>query len=76
MFDTDKYDELKASDLMTQPPDFVCHDDSMQKVISKFEMSGAWNLPVTNKDKQYVGLVSKSSIFSQYRKELMRHAIY
>ena len=76
MFDTTKYDELKATDLMTQPPDLVCHDDTMQQVISKFEMSGAWNLPVVNKNKQYVGLVSKSSIFSQYRKELMRHAIY
>ncbi len=76
MFNTDKYDEVKASDLMTQPPDFVLLDDTMQRVISKFEMSGAWNLPVINEDKQYVGLVSKSSIFSQYRKELMRHAIY
>jgi len=76
MFDTTNYDVLKASELMTQPPDFVCHDDTMQEVISKFEISDAWNLPVINKEKQYMGLVSKSSIFSQYRKELMRHAIY
>jgi chloride channel protein, CIC family len=76
MFDTSKYDELKASDLMTQPPDFVSDDDPMQRVISKFEMSGAWNLPVINKNKEYIGLVSKSSIFSRYRSELMRHAIY
>jgi CIC family chloride channel protein len=76
MFDQAKYEETKASDLMTQPPDFVCHDDTMQQVITKFEVSGAWNLPVINKDKHYVGLVSKSSIFSQYRKELIRHTIY
>jgi len=76
MFDQSKYDETTASDLMTQPPDFVCHDDTMQTVISKFERSGAWNLPVIDKDNHYVGLVSKSSIFSHYRKELVRHAIY
>ena len=76
MFDQSKYDETTASDLMSQPPDFVRHDDTMQIVISKFETSGAWNLPVIDKDKHYVGLVSKSSIFSQYRKELVRHAIY
>lgn len=76
MFDQAKYEETKASDLMSQPPDFVCHDDTMQQVITKFEVSGAWNLPVINKEKHYVGLVSKSSIFSQYRKELIRHTIY
>ena len=76
MFDQTKYDETKAGDLMTQPPDFVNHDDTMQQVITKFEVSGAWNLPVIDKDKHYLGLVSKSSIFSQYRKELIRHTIY
>jgi chloride channel protein, CIC family len=76
MFDQTKYEETKARDLMTQPPDFVCHDDTMQQVITKFEASGAWNLPVIDEDKHYVGLVSKSSIFSQYRKELIRHTIY
>ena len=76
MFDQEKYEEVKAKDLMTQPPDFVNLDDSMQTVIYKFEITGAWNLPVIDRNKHYVGLVSKSSIFSQYRKELIRHAIY
>jgi CIC family chloride channel protein len=61
---------------MTQPPDFVRHDDTMQKVINRFEVSGAWNLPVIDDENHYVGLVSESSIFSQYRKELIRHTIY
>jgi len=76
MFDNDKYDEVYAKDLMTQPPQKVYIGDPMQKVIHKFEISNAWNLPVIDENDHYVGLVSKSSIFSQYRKELIRHAIY
>lgn len=75
MFDQSKYEEVKARDLMTQPPEVVTLEDTMQKVVSKFEISGAWNLPVVDKQLHYVGLVSKSSIFSHYRKELIKHAI-
>jgi CIC family chloride channel protein len=45
-------------------------DDNMEVVMQKFESSGAWNLPVLNKRK-YVGFVSKSKIFSVYRRVLM-----
>ena len=60
---------------MSQPADFVRDDDTMQNVISKFEKSGAWNLPVIDKNKHYIGCLSKSSIFSKYRQELMKHDI-
>ena len=76
MFKNENYDTVKAKDLMTQPPDVVTLEDTMQKVVSKFELSGAWNLPVVDQKLHYVGIVSKSSIFSQYRKELVRHAVY
>ena len=76
MFDQSQYDLLTAKEIMTQPPEIVKITDSMQKVIYKFETTKAWNLPVTNDKNQYIGLVSKSSIFSQYRKELVKYAIY
>ena len=37
--------------------------------MNKFETSGAWNLPVLD-DGKYVGFVSKSKLFSAYRKLL------
>ena len=40
-----------------------------EKVMEKFEASGAWNLPVLE-DEKYVGYVSKSKLFSAYRKLL------
>ena len=42
----------------------------MDSVMSKFESTDAWNLPVVKKDRTYIGFVSKSKIFSAYRDEL------
>jgi CIC family chloride channel protein len=71
MFDTSKYDETKVEELMTSPPDKVLYGEKMELVIEKFERTGAWNLPVIDKNDKYLGLVSKSSIFSVYRNALI-----
>ncbi|WP_347160387.1 chloride channel protein [Pontibacter chitinilyticus] len=71
MFKTDKYDTVKTKELMVKPPDVVQHDDSMADVMKKFDETGAWNLPVLE-DEQYLGFVSKSSIFTKYRKLLIK----
>ncbi|WP_242918797.1 chloride channel protein [Pontibacter liquoris] len=71
MFKTDRYDTVKAKELMVQPPDVVQHDDSMANVMKKFDETGAWNLPVLD-DTRYLGFVSKSSIFTKYRKLLIK----
>jgi len=42
----------------------------MQKVMEKFQNSGAWNLPVI-KNGTYVGFVSKSKLLTAYRRELL-----
>ena len=42
----------------------------MERVMAKFEKTGAWNLPVVTQDRKYVGYVSKSKIFSAYRSQL------
>ena len=70
MFDTEKYETTRVKDLMITPPEFIIIDEPMDKVMDKFESTGAWNLPVINK-KKYVGFVSKSKIFSAYRDVLV-----
>jgi CIC family chloride channel protein len=42
----------------------------MSSVMKKFQESGAWNLPVIENGK-YLGFVSKSKLFSVYRRKLM-----
>ena len=70
MFDRDKYDELYVHELMTPAPEFIYFTDTMEKVMQKFDQSGAWNLPVVSEDSKYIGFVSKSKLFSAYRKLL------
>ncbi len=69
MFDRDLYEEVHVYDFMVQPPDVIKQSDAMETVMEKFESTRAWNLPVVNRGK-YVGFVSKSKLFSAYRKLL------
>ena len=69
MFDRAKYETTLVHELMHMAPEHIETTDGMQKVMEKFESSGAWNLPVVQKG-QYVGFVSKSRLYSEYRKRL------
>ena len=69
MFRTDKYEE-PVSDYLQIPPAVIRRDEAMESVLEKFERTGAWNLPVVDAQKHYLGFVSKSKIFSAYREQL------
>ncbi|GAB3527036.1 chloride channel protein [Pontibacter brevis] len=71
MFKTEKYAVVTVKELMVKPPAVVQYNDSMAEVMKKFDASGAWNLPVLLND-VYIGFVSKSSIFTKYRKLLIK----
>ncbi len=72
MFDTQRYDSIYAYNLMRSAPAVVLQDEKMESVMDKFEKTGAWNLPVVAPDGEYIGFVSKSKIFSSYRKQLQQ----
>ena len=74
MFDELAREATLISSIMRDPPAFVSSNDSMQSVMNTFEMTGAWNLPVT-KDGKYVGFVSKSRIFNAYRTKLKKDRV-
>jgi len=69
MFKPKKYDKIQVWELMIQHPDAIASTDSMEVVMEKFQQTGAWNLPVIDEGK-YVGFVSKSKLFNDYRKIL------
>lgn len=71
MFDQEYQKSVIVETLMHRPPDTVSPKDKMQEVMSKFEKTGAWNLPVIQ-DGKYLGFVSKSRIFNAYRTRLKR----
>jgi CIC family chloride channel protein len=71
MFQPEKYASIKVKDLMVMPPAFVFSTDSMVKVMRKFESTKAWYLPVLKESGEYIGFISKSKIFTEYRKILV-----
>ncbi|CAM4167976.1 chloride channel protein [Zobellia roscoffensis] len=71
MFDTSLYETTKVETFMHNAPEHIFYGkDSMQKVMEKFQNSGAWNLPVI-KEGKYIGFVSKSKLLTAYRRELI-----
>ena len=70
IFNTDVYESTFVRDLMILPPTHVSPNEPMDEVMKKFEETGSWNLPVIQNGK-YVGFLSKSKLFSVYRKWLL-----
>ena len=70
MFKYDSYDSLHVYNFMKSAPAYVYVNERMDRVMSKFEQTEAWNLPVVTEDRTYLGFISKSKIFSSYREQL------
>ena len=71
MFRPDLYNRFTVQKLMISPPATINQNLAMEKVMEIFEDTGAWNLPVVDDKKRYVGYVSKSKIFNSYRHVLV-----
>lgn len=73
MFDRSIYNDTFVSDYMFRPPAKIVTGDSISRVLDKFDGTDAWNLPVVDASDHYIGFVSKSKIFSEYRNELSKN---
>lgn len=71
MFNQELYDKIKVKEIMTRPHAIISPDENLNSVLKKFEDTGQWNLPVIE-NYRYIGFLSKSSILSEYRDELLR----
>lgn len=71
MFQPRLYKRFTVAQLMNYPAAVLRFDMSMDKVMETFEDTGAWNLPVVDQDRRYLGFVSKSKIFNSYRHVLV-----
>lgn len=71
MFKTDLYNTRHVYNYMRSAQDYIYENEPMESVMRKFEKTGAWNLPVVEKEgRLYLGYLSKSKIFSAYRDSL------
>lgn len=70
MFNQDLYNKVLAKEIMHKPEIKIKHNEDIFSVMTKFEESGQWNLPVTENG-IYKGFLSKSSILTEYREQLL-----
>ncbi len=71
MFRQELYHRYNVAVLMRGVPERLSIEEPMESVMRKFEETGAWNLPVEDITGEYIGFISKSAIFTAYRKTLL-----
>ena len=71
IFNQDLYDKILIKDVMIIPKTTLTLEENLHNVLTKFDDTNMWNLPVTDQ-KKYIGFLSKSSILTKYRSELLK----
>jgi CIC family chloride channel protein len=70
MFDQALYDTVKVSDMMRSPSAVVDLSCKMDDIMDRFNQPDIWNIAVVDGG-VYKGFVSKSKLFTAYRRMLM-----
>ncbi|MBQ7622354.1 MAG: chloride channel protein, partial [Bacteroidales bacterium] len=70
LLQTELYDSLKVENIMEEAPATLGEDEKMESVMSKFDSTGAWRLPVLDRERRYLGFISRSRLLTAYRNEL------
>lgn len=68
MFRAELYNKLTVSQLMQPIAAQVAEGDSMEEVMRKFDLKGTRYLPVVNTAGHITGYISRSRVYSMYRK--------
>lgn len=73
MFNPDQYDKVTVAELKHPHKGIIDMTDDKEDVMQLFRDTGAWNLPVTEEGK-YVGFISRSKLFSEYRRLIAKNS--
>ncbi|HYF70407.1 MAG TPA: chloride channel protein [Ohtaekwangia sp.] len=71
IFSSEKPEDVSVNTLMDPPAAVIHVNENLHSVLEKFDETNLWNLPVVDKN-QYLGFVSKSSVLTKYRAELLK----
>lgn len=68
LFRTELYHRFNVRQLMSDPPAMLRVDDPMEEVMKAFDKTNAQQLPVVDNQNILIGYVSRSHVYSLYRK--------
>lgn len=70
LFEPHLFNNASVKSIMKKPAAILYEDENMLSVMEKFDLSHSWYLPVLDKDKTFVGFISKTKVFNKYREIL------
>lgn len=70
IFQPDQFDKISIKSIMKKPPAILYSDQDMNSVMVQFDITQSWYLPVLNREKKFLGFISKTKLFSKYREIL------
>jgi chloride channel protein, CIC family len=70
LFQPERFDSVRIHSLVKKPAAVLYEDQDMHSVMSAFDITQSWYLPVLTKEKKFVGFISKTKLFNKYREIL------
>jgi CIC family chloride channel protein len=70
LFQPELFDAVSIKTLMKKPAAILLQEQDMHSVMEKFDITQSWYLPVLDKDKKFIGFISKTKLFNKYREIL------
>lgn len=71
MFRPELYHRYNVVSFMKEAPTILHTTDTLNVVTEKFDETKAWNLPVVDDERKFIGFISRSGLFNSYRKTLV-----
>ena len=70
LFQPEQFEKVTIKTLMKKPAAILQQDNEMHTVMEKFDVTQSWYLPVLNKERKFIGFISKTKLFNKYREIL------
>ncbi|MBC8034973.1 MAG: chloride channel protein [Chitinophagaceae bacterium] len=70
LFDPEHFNHLSIRSLAKKPAATINIDEDMHEVMKKLDITHTWYLPVLDKERKFLGFISKTKLFNKYREIL------
>jgi len=70
LFQPHQFDKISIQSIMKKPAAIIREGQDMPSVMKKFDVTQSWYLPVIDKDRKFIGFISKTKLFNKYREIL------
>jgi len=70
LFQPEQFDKVSIRSIMKKPVAILQQDQDMHIVMEKFDITQSWYLPVLDKERKFIGFISKTKLFNKYREIL------